>query len=131
VGVKATTAPYKVELEVDGEIMTMEIDTGAAVSLISQKTYSTLFPNVQLMKPSLKLSTYTAEPIRVMGKINVQVKYKGYVGNHDLHIIEGNGPTLLGRDWLSRIQIDWASIKLVGESMRPLDEPGDQVCRGF
>ena len=65
VGVKANTAPYKVELEVDGEIMTMEIDTGAAVSLISQKTYSTLFPNVPLMKPSLKLTTYTAETIRV------------------------------------------------------------------
>ena len=122
VGVKTITAPYKVELEVDGEIMTMEIDTGAAVSLISQKTYFTLFPNVPLMKPSLKLTKYTAEPIRVVGQINVQVNYKGYVGNHDLHVVEGNGPTLLGRDWLSRIQIDWASIKLVGESVRPLDE---------
>ena len=51
----------------------MEIDTGAAVSIISK-----LFPEVALQKPSVQLRTYTAGPIKVLGEITVEVKHKGY-----------------------------------------------------
>ena len=54
VGDKGTTASYKAELQVNGQIVTMEIDTGAAVSLISQKTYSNLF---QIMWSTICVST--------------------------------------------------------------------------
>ena len=43
----------------------------------------------------------------------MRVKYKGYRGSHDLTVVQGNGPSLLGRDWLSRIRLDWAEIGAV------------------
>ena len=52
-----------------------------------------------------------------------------YVGNHNLHVVEGNKPTLLGRDWLSKIQMDWASIKLVGEGVKAIDQLMTKVWR--
>ena len=45
----------------------------------------------------MKLHTYTAQPICVVGQMMVQVKYQGYVGEHKLPVVEGKGPPLLGR----------------------------------
>ena len=30
-----------------------------------------------------------------------------------LYVVSGNGPTVLGRNWLNHIRLDWASIKVV------------------
>ena len=48
------------------------------------------------------------------GQLTVQVCYNDYVGTHRLVVVKGSGPTLLGRDWLSKIRLDRASIKVVG-----------------
>ena len=86
--------PYKVAIQLDGREITMEIDTGAL------KTH---FPRAVLAKPTVDLHHYTTKPIPVLGEISVIVEYKGYRGNHTLHVVGGNGPSLLGRDWLEYI----------------------------
>ena len=40
----------------------------------------------------------------------MQVKYQAYLGYHDLYVVGGNGPTLLGRDWLQFVRLDWHSL---------------------
>ena len=91
----------------------MEIDTGAAVSLISQTTQEDLFPSTHLDKSSLVLRTYTAETIPVLGQMEVEVRYGGYTGHHKLYVVRGKGPPLLGRNWLQHIRLDWASVRLM------------------
>ena len=86
------------------------------VSLISQTTQCTLFPDATLVKPGVQLRTYTQEPIAVVGKMEVEVRHKGYVGWHELFVIKGSGPSLIGRDWLSKIRLGWASIKAIATS---------------
>ena len=108
-----TKKPYKVVVEVNGKSLNMEIDTGASVSLISTATKDTFFPTVNLAKTGMSLSTYTAQPIQVLGKMHMSVRYQGYVGWHDLYVVEGVGPSLFGRDWLARIKIDWAEVKAI------------------
>ena len=81
----------------------MEVDTGAAVSLMSEQTQKHLFPNVKLQSSKVRLLTYTAEPLPVLGVLTVQVTYRDYMGMHSLYVVRGNGPTLLGRDWLQKI----------------------------
>ena len=41
---------------------------------MSQKTQQQLFSEQTLEKPTVQLTTYTAEPIFVVGKMEVQVK---------------------------------------------------------
>ena len=88
----------------------MEIDTGTAVSIMSNKTKKALFLSKVLSKPTLNLRTFASEPIPVLGQSTVEVCYGTYVGTHQLHVVKGSGPTLLGRDWLHDIRVDWVSI---------------------
>ena len=38
------TGPLEVQLKVDGQCLPMELDTGAAVTLVSESTYRQLWP---------------------------------------------------------------------------------------
>ena len=108
--------PYTVVVELNGKLVSMEIDTGAAVSLVSRSTQTALFPHAILTKPKVQLRTYTAEPISLVGKMAFEVKHNCYTGQHDLYVVEGSGPSLIGRHWLSKIRLDWASIRAIADS---------------
>ena len=47
------------------------------------------------------MRTYSKVPITVVGSVNVQVSYKGQTAQV---VVKGDRPTLLGRNWLSKIQ---------------------------
>ena len=55
-------------------------------------------------------STYTGERIPVLGAVMVPVEYEGKKKNLNALIVAGNGPNLLGRDWLEQIRLDWSTI---------------------
>ena len=98
----------------------MKIDTGAAVSLISEKTYKTQWSSQ--MQPKLKASdvrlhTYTKERIDVLGSIVVEVVHKGQRKSLQLLVVAGEGPSLFGRDWLMELQLDWCELYRVQQSI--------------
>ena len=45
-----------------------------------------------------------------MGCCSVNVEYNGQSAEMPLLIVEGSGPSLMGRDWLSQIQLNWKQI---------------------
>ena len=86
----------------------MEVDTGAALSVMSEQTYRSLWPG---QKPPLhptpaRLKTYTGEHIGVKGKIRVHVLYQAQQADLDILVVTGKGPSLLGRDWLEHLRLD-------------------------
>ena len=90
-----------------------EIDTGATLSIISENTYKALWPSKvrpQLQSSTARLSTYTGEKIRVLGQITVHASYQQQQHRLPLLVVPYEGPTLLGRDWLEHIHIDWPRI---------------------
>ena len=99
-----------VSLEVEGISLTMELDTGAGASIISEQTYQAHFREIPLKPCSTKLHTYTGEPIQVLGLITVDVKYKDQNASLPLVVVQGQGPSLLGRDWLKVVKLDWEGI---------------------
>ena len=111
IGSSTASPPYEVVMEINGKNVKMEIDTGAAVSIISSKTQQALFPDVTMSTASLILRSVTSEPVPLLGQLTVQVKYREYVGKHTLYVVEGNAPCLLGRDWLQKIRLNWPSIR--------------------
>ena len=63
-----TTPPYQVVVEINGQLIPMEIDTGAAMSVMSQESWEARFAELTLEQPSLCLRTYTAEKMAVFGR---------------------------------------------------------------
>ena len=118
-------APFKVRVEVEGAPLWMEIDTGAALSLISKTTYSQLWPEGRaptLEKSPIRLCTYTGEELKLVGKAVVKVCVDNQEEVLDLLVVEGSGPSLLGRDWLSEIQLNWKEIHKVHTKQASLEE---------
>ena len=80
-------------MKVDDKFVTMEVDTGAAKSLMSEATFYGLWPEWSLDATDVRLYSYSREPIPVLGCVQVKVTYQGQVA---LLVIQGTGPTLLG-----------------------------------
>ena len=91
----------------------MEVDTGAAVSIISDKTRQDKFPHLKLWKSRLVLKTYTDEPMHIMGQLKVHVTHNMQMVPLILVVVAGEGPSLFGRNWLKYIQLDWKRIATV------------------
>ena len=81
----------------------MEVDTGASVSIMSEAVYHKLWPGRSLSTSPIRLQTYSKELMAVVGGTEVQVVYEGWTA-------KGEGPTLLGRNWLSKIRLNWSQI---------------------
>ena len=92
----------------------MEVDTGAAVSIVSAETFATHFPGKHLSPSTLTLKTYTGEPMKVLGEVEVSVKYEQQPPKKlSLVVVEGKGLSLLRRNWLHHIRLNWSHIKVV------------------
>ena len=88
----------------------MEIDTGAAVSIVSKQEYESKFSSYEPRKTDIVLKTYTSESLEVAGEITVHVSYKDQEANLDLVVVQGEGPGLLGRNWLNHLVFNWHDI---------------------
>ncbi|KAK3085126.1 hypothetical protein FSP39_024809 [Pinctada imbricata] len=100
-----------IDLKIDGHCTKMELDTGSAVSVMSNEDFKSMFKDRKLSKTSLILRTYSGEKINPLGVISVHVTYKEQEADLDLYVVKTKGPALLGRDWLRNIRLDWPGIK--------------------
>ncbi|CAC5381589.1 unnamed protein product [Mytilus coruscus] len=102
----------KLDVKIEDVDYVMELDTGAAVSIIGEENYKKYFSNIKLQKSNVKLNTYTGDPITVMGEITVNVVYDKQTEILPLIVVK-EGPSLFGRNWLSKLTVDWKHIRSV------------------
>ena len=86
------------------------MDTEASISIMSEATYRKIWPTRELEVSDVKLQTYSKEPIPVVGARKVQLYCEGQMATLPLVVVEGSGPTLLSRNWLGSVRIDWCKI---------------------
>ena len=75
--------PYVVDVLVSEEILKMEVDTGAAMSVMNEDTYTFLkekHPDLELKESKVRLNTYTGEQVTVLGQLETVVKYENQKG---------------------------------------------------
>ena len=107
-------APLTTQLWLDGHEVSMEIDTGAAVTVISTETVSTWSDCPEVLPSSTVLRAYGGSSVPVVGKILIPVSTHphGETKRLEALVVDGQGPNLLGRNWLQEdsLQLDWKTI---------------------
>lgn len=118
---RRSSEPISVPMLLNGKELVMEVDTSATLSVISEFTRQSVFPDEPLHSSKLILKTYTDEQMEVKSTLNMRVQYGDQKKKLVLVIMGGDGPSLLGRNWLKYIQLDWSSIFAVRtDRMKPL-----------
>ena len=112
----SSNSPLKVEMTLGGQPHTMEIDTGASVSVISKSTYQREFTKYKLQDNSVHLTTYGGEPLSVLGEFVIGVSHGDNKSQLPLVVLDKDGPSLLGRNWLACFHLDWNVIHNVQHS---------------
>ena len=106
--------PILINMEVCGKQVNFELDTGATVTIMSEDAFKSLFPHLHLKLTNLELKMYTGQSMDILGEASVQVGYRQQQPQDlTLVVVEGSGPTLLGRNWLKHFRLNWNSIKTV------------------
>ena len=117
--------PIRIQVSLNNVPTDMVLDTGASLSIISQSTYRELQshgPTASLEPSTARLQTYTGEVIPVVGTAQLAVRYETTVATLSVQVVEGDGPNLLGRDWLHKLQIPCGHINLVKHDQQRLHE---------
>lgn len=89
--------PLKIIVIANGIRLPMQIDTGAAVSVISELTYNRLWSAAKrptLQHTSVQLRTYSGEKFPVCGQFQVLVSCRGQEARLRLVVVAGKGTTL-------------------------------------
>lgn len=127
--------PLLVELVMDEVEVSMELDTGATMSIMPEQLFRQLFPGRDIPVTSVRLCGYNQDPIPVVGSCDVTVKYKGQTTKVPLLIVGSSGPALLGRNWLDKLVLDWKAICSVstgGDTLQSLlDSHADVFSEGL
>ena len=96
---------------INGKVCQIEVNTAADYSDMSKSVYFDKFADKPLNPSKVKLKTYTGVVLDMSGEMQCDIVYKGkqyslpmVVANYDAR------PTLLGRNWLCQIKMEWGEI---------------------
>lgn len=96
---------YEVRVSLDGVPVAMEVDSGAAFSILNERTWARLRPRTAPRPLATRLRTWNDSRVEVLGQATVSVKYRDIKRVLDIVIAKGAGPNLLGRDWFEALDI--------------------------
>jgi hypothetical protein len=88
----------------------MEVDSGAAYSLVGYQVYKNLFTQSPIYNADIGLAGYGNDELPILGFIMVDVKYLNYQTTLPLLVANSDGPALLGRAWFDALQISVTGV---------------------
>ena len=97
-------------LIIEGCPLSMENDTGASVSVVSESFCKQYLAHMQLNQTAKNFRSYSVDTLKVLGELDVNTTYKEQQARLLLVVIAGIRPTLLGRNWLRKLKLDCSAI---------------------
>ena len=115
--------PYAVMMSLNGTQVNMQIDTGAAKTVITKQEYEDKFKGAHLERTDVSLTGFAGSEIPVVGRMRVKAQYQEQEQEVSVLIVDVDHqrPNLLGRDWLKVFRLDWASLASIHLNMVDTD----------
>ena len=109
-----THKPYLTNVNVNGANIQFEIDTGSAVTLMSESDFMHCnVPRSELSPPSVILMGYGNNEIQCLGEIDLPISLGEKTCQTIVRVTTARN-SLLGRDVMSKIRLPWEKIFSVG-----------------
>ena len=108
----------------------MEVDSGSPYTIVSGRTYQSLFPGKTLHKTGMNITDYQGGRILVKGETMVDVKYDGQsVGRLPLIVVDCEAPPILVRNWFVPLGISLQGVHMIrgGVSIKSVLEEFKEV----
>ena len=105
--------PYAVQVHMNDMPIhvRMEIDTGSGISILNRRDYEKLGGSTStLSTPTVRLMGFSGSAIKCLGETVMDVCVNGVTLPALLRIVDNNGPSLLGRDMLTKFRLPWEDI---------------------
>ncbi|XP_054259880.1 uncharacterized protein K02A2.6-like [Macrosteles quadrilineatus] len=107
---------FMVKILIEGKPVRMELDTGAAISILPYSTFKSLNINKKIFHTNIELRTYSSEIIKPRGVVFVECTYNDQVFVGKLYIVNQNFDAIFGREWIREVKLDWAELKTVSNN---------------
>ncbi|XP_040275489.1 uncharacterized protein K02A2.6-like [Bufo bufo] len=101
--VAGSTPAIKVDVTLNGCPVSMDVDTGAAVSVISWTDLKASGLSLPLKPTKLTLQTYSKELLQPLGYVKPLVTLGNRSQSRRLYVVRNGGPPLYGRDWIKAL----------------------------
>ena len=89
--------PVKLSTGSKAKAVSFKLDTRAQVNVLPLKLYRKLGLPAILLKPtSIRLTSYSGNPLKVEGKVSLQGQYKETTKTLDLYVVQTSAPPVLG-----------------------------------
>ncbi|XP_054283456.1 uncharacterized protein LOC129000518 [Macrosteles quadrilineatus] len=122
---------FIMKIEIEGNPLSMELDTGAALSSISVEDYKRLDINKRMFKSHVQLRTYTGEIIQTKGVVYVRFQYKEKIYFGKLFIIDQDVEPIFGRDWIREVNLEIGDIRMLNQNSSELAQVLDSYSDIF
>ena len=93
--IKSPQDRFMIDVNMNGELMIMEVDTGAAVTVVSENVL-----RVQTQKTNKVLKSATGQVLELVRQVKVKALLRGKTKDLTIFVAKGNCPSLFGRDWI-------------------------------
>ena len=105
IGTGDKNLPIKIKVNVEGLILNMELDSGSAVTALSNNFYSKYYSHIPISSSKTTLISYSGEKIKPAGTVPLNFTYNDKTCPLDVFIINNGGPPLLGRDFVCKFNL--------------------------
>ena len=116
--IPALNSSCMISLEVNGNPLTFEIDTGSSHTIISKLDWHRL-QSPPLSSLKLQLKCYSGKYLAILGECFVPVNYNNHIYNLQLIVIQDAHLPLLGLQWIRLLQLDLNNLIRDAQPVNP------------
>ena len=102
--------PMTIIVSIQNIKVKFEVDTGSAVTAISEKMYRKHFESFPLLPTSDRLFTYTGRTISCLGSMQLPITYLDKTHVVKVRVIRDGGPPIVGRDFICLFKLQMLQI---------------------